>query len=178
MERKRLQQGLIQVYTGEGKGKTTCALGLALRAVGRGFKVLMIQWLKTGDTGEVTSAARLAPDLAIRSMGRPGFINFKSPASRDVALAREALDAARQALSGGEYDLVILDEINVALSFGLVPTAEVLAMLAARPPWVEVILTGRSAPEEIIEKADLVTEMRPIKHYYATGTAARLGIEW
>ena len=178
MSRERLTQGLIQVYTGEGKGKTTCALGLALRAVGRGFKVFMVQWLKTGDTGEVLAAARLAPEMVIRSLGRPGFINFKSPAPKDRALAREALDLAKEAIAGGEYDLVILDEINVALACGLAPVNEVLEMLASRPRWVEVVLTGRGAPPEIIARADLVTEMRPIKHYFAAGTPARKGIEW
>jgi cob(I)alamin adenosyltransferase len=178
MSRERLTQGFIQVYTGDGKGKTTCALGLALRAVGRGLKVFMVQWLKTGDTGEVLAAARLAPELTIRSLGRPGFINFKSPAPKDIALAREALDLAKEAIAGGEYDLVILDEINVALAFGLLDLEEVLAMLRSRPPWVEVVLTGRQAPAELVALADLVTEMRSVKHYYEAGVTARKGIEW
>jgi cob(I)alamin adenosyltransferase len=178
MERERLSQGLIQVYTGDGKGKTTCALGLALRAVGQGLKVYMVQFLKGRDTGEAWAAARLAPDLTLQSFGRPVLINFKSPAPEDLALARQALDLARDLLTAGEHDLVILDEINLALAYGLLPLKEVLEMLKGRPPWVEVVLTGRQAPPELVAMADLVTEMRPVKHYYEAGVPARRGIEW
>jgi len=178
MAKERLAQGLIQVYTGDGKGKTTCALGLALRAVGQGLKVYMVQFMKGRDTGEARAAARLAPDLTLRSFGRPGMVNLASPAGEDLALAREALDLARQVISAGEHDLVILDEINVALTYRLIPLEEVLKLLGERPPWVEVVLTGRQAPPEVVALADLVTEMRPVKHYYEAGVAARRGIEW
>ena len=178
MTKVRLSQGLIQVYTGDGKGKTTCALGLALRAIGRGFKVFMVQFLKGRDTGEARAAARLAPEMTLRSFGRPVLINLKAPAPEDLQLLREALDLARGVISSGEYDLVILDEINVALAYGLLPLKEVLELLASRPPWVEVVLTGRGAPLELIAAADLVTEMLPIKHYYEAGIPAREGIEW
>jgi len=178
MERERLSRGLVQVYTGDGKGKTTCALGLALRAVGQGLKVYLVQFLKGRDTGEARAAARLAPDLTMRSFGRPVLINLKAPAPEDLALARQALDLARELLAAGDHDLVILDEINVALAYGLVPLTEVLEMLKARPPWVEVVLTGRQAPPELIALADLVTEMRPVKHYYEAGVPGRRGIEW
>ena len=178
MAKERLAQGLIQVYTGDGKGKTTCALGLALRAVGQGLKVYMVQFMKGRDTGESRAAARLAPDLTLRSFGRPGMVNLASPAGEDLALAREALDLARQVISAGEHDLVILDEINVALTYRLIPLEEVLKLLRGRPPWVEVVLTGRQAPPEVVALADLVTEMRPLKHYYQAGVPARRGIEW
>jgi len=178
MERERLSRGLIQVYTGDGKGKTTCALGLALRAVGQGFKVYMIQFLKGRDTGEARAAARLAPDLTLRSFGRPVLINFKSPAPEDLALAREALDLAKDLLAAGDHDLVILDEINLALTYRLLPLPEVLEMLEKRLPWVEVVLTGRQAPAEVVALADLVTEMRPLKHYFEAGVPGRRGIEW
>ncbi|MDD2903523.1 MAG: cob(I)yrinic acid a,c-diamide adenosyltransferase [Syntrophales bacterium] len=178
MTKKPLSRGLIQVYTGDGKGKTTCSLGLALRAVGQGLKVLMLQFLKGRDTGEAQAAARLAPDMTLRSFGRPVLVNLKSPAPEDLALAREALDLAKEAVRAGEHDLVILDEINVALAYGLIPLEEVLEMLKTRPGWVEVVLTGRQAPPELIELADLVTEMRPLKHYYEAGIPARRGIEW
>ena len=178
MSSKRLPQGLIQVYTGDGKGKTTCALGLALRALGQGLKVFMVQFLKGRDTGEARAAARLAPEFTLRSFGRPILVNLKSPAPEDLALAREALDLARKVIQAGEHDLVILDEINVALAYRLVPLEEVLKMLKARPAWVEVVLTGRQAPPEVMAAADLVTEMRPLKHYYEAGVPARRGIEW
>ena len=179
MARTRLSRGLIQVYTGDGKGKTTCALGLALRAVGQGFQVYMVQFMKGRETGEAQiAAARLAPDMTLRYFGRPGLVNLRAPAAEDLALIREAWDLARQVILAGEHDLVILDEINLALTFDLVPQAEVLQVLRDRPPWVEVVLTGRQAPPELVELADLVTEMRPVKHYYELGVPARRGIEW
>ncbi len=178
MPKDRLTQGLIQVYTGDGKGKTTCALGLGLRAVGQGLKVYMVQFMKGRETGEARAAARLAPDLTLRSFGRPGLVNLRSPAPEDLALAREALDLAKALIKAGEHDLVILDEINLALTYNLIPLDEVLKMLRERPKWVEVVLTGRQAPPEILALADLVTEMRPLKHYYEAGVKARRGIEW
>lgn len=179
MAETRLSRGLIQVYTGDGKGKTTCALGLALRAVGQGFQVYMVQFMKGRETGEAKAAAdRLGPDMTLRYFGRPGLVNLRSPAPEDLALIREAWDLARQVILAGEHDLVILDEINLALTFKLVPLAEALKVLRERPPWVEVVLTGRQAPPELVELADLVTEMRPLKHYYETGVKARRGIEW
>jgi cob(I)alamin adenosyltransferase len=179
MGRDRLDRGLIQVYTGDGKGKTTCALGLALRAVGQGFKVCMVQFMKGRDTGEAKAAAdRLAPDMTLRYFGRPGLVNLRAPDPEDLARVQEAWDLARQVIAAGEHDLVILDEINLALTFNLVPLVEALQVLKTRPPWVEVVLTGRQAPPELVELADLVTEMRPLKHYYEAGVKARRGIEW
>lgn len=173
----KLSHGLVQVYTGDGKGKTTSALGLALRAVGRGLKVYMIQFLKGEDTGERHAALRLAPEFTIRRFGRCGFVRKGQPDPHDVAQAQEALALARQLIGSGAYDLVILDEINVALYFELLSVAEVLDVLQSRPPHVEVVLTGRYAPPEIIAAADLVTEMKNIKHYYERGIPAREGIE-
>ncbi len=179
MSEEHLAQGLIQVYTGDGKGKTTCALGLALRAVGQGFKVFMVQFMKGWGTGEALIAAqRLAPDFTLRHFGRPALVNLRSPDPEDLALIQEAWALARQMMEMGEYDLVILDEINVALAFDLIPLPEVLEVLRRRPAWVEVVLTGRQAPQGLIELADLVTEMRPIKHYFEAGVPARRGIEW
>jgi cob(I)alamin adenosyltransferase len=179
MAETRLAQGHIQVYTGDGKGKTTCALGLALRAVGHGLKVYMIQFMKGRETGEArVAAARLAPDMTLRYFGRPGLVNLRDPAPADLALIREAWDLARQVILAGEHALVILDEINLALTFNLLPPAEVFQVLRQRPLGVEVVLTGRQAPPELVELADLVTEMRPVKHYYEAGVKARRGIEW
>jgi len=179
MSRERLAQGMIQVYTGDGKGKTTCALGLALRAIGQGFQVFMVQFMKGWGTGEARLAGeRLAPEFTLRHFGRQALVNLKNPAPEDLALIRQAWDLARQVIAAGEHDLVILDEINLALAFGLIPLAEGLEALRRRPTWVEVVLTGRQAPPELIELADLVTEMRPLKHYFAAGVPARRGIEW
>jgi cob(I)alamin adenosyltransferase len=178
MLKKRLDKGLIQVYTGDGKGKTTGALGLALRAAGQGFKVFIIQFLKGRQTGESRAAARLAPEVTLRYFGRPGLVNLKAPAPEDLALVRQAWNLAREVLAAGEHDLVILDEINLTLTYGLIPLEEALEVLRNRPPWVEVILTGRQAPPELLALADLVTEMLPVKHYYQAGVKARRGIEW
>jgi cob(I)alamin adenosyltransferase len=169
---------MVHVYTGEGKGKTTAALGLACRAVGYGFKVYIVQFMKGNiEYGELKTAERLAPYLTIRQMGRPTFVNRVNPDPEDVRLAQQALDLVEKIVMGGEYDVVILDEINVALEFGLVALDRVLQLMAARPSHVELILTGRGAPEELMESADLVTEMREVKHYYQRGVASREGIE-
>lgn len=178
MTLKRLKQGLVQVYTGDGKGKTTCALGLALRAVGQGFKVFMVQFLKTDDTGEVEAARRLAPDFTIQSFGTPGFPRLTDPDLKTREAVQQAFTLARQVILAGEHDLVILDEINLSLAYGLVSLTEMLEVLRQRPAHVEVVLTGRAAPPELVEFADLVTEMRPVKHYFEAGVKARRGIEW
>jgi cob(I)alamin adenosyltransferase len=178
MTTERLAHGLIQVYTGDGKGKTTCALGLALRAVGQGYKVVMLQFMKGRESGESRIAARLAPEMTLRFFGRPGLVNLRSPAPEDLARVREAWKVACQVLAAGEHELVILDEINLALAHGLIPLEEAFTVLRQRPPGMEVVLTGRRAPQELIDLADLVTEMVPIKHYYQAGVRARRGIEW
>ena len=178
MEANRLAKGLIQIYTGEGKGKTTIALGLALWAVGQGLKVYMVQFLKGRVTGESQAAARLSPDLTLRFFGRPGFIKFRSPTPEDLTLAQEGWSLARRVIEAGEHDLVILDEINRVLAHGLIPLDEVLEALRRRPSWVGIVLTGRQAPAALLALADLVTEMVPVKHYYLAGVRARRGIEW
>ena len=166
------------MYTGNGKGKTTASLGLALRGVGRELMVCMIQFMKGGGPyGEQIAAQRLAPFLTIVQTGRPGWVNKENPHETDKELAGEALDLARKAVTGGEYDLVILDEINGAVSMGLVPVDALLELMRDKPQNVELVLTGRNADERVIEAADLVTEMREIKHYYKAGVKARIGIE-
>jgi len=172
------ERGLVQVYTGNGKGKTTAALGLALRAAGHGKKTCVIQFMK-GEIyyGELGAAKMLAPYLEIIQMGRPDFVNKNNPDPRDVRLARQALDLAGEILSGRRYDIVVLDEINVALDFGLIGLAEVMALIDAKPAETELVLTGRYAKQEIIDRADLVTEMTEIKHPYTAGIEARIGIE-
>lgn len=173
-----LKQGQVQIYTGNGKGKTTAALGLALRAVGRGLKVCMIQFIKGGGQyGEHLAAEKLAPLLTIHQTGRDGWINKEKLDPEDIRIALETLELAFTVLSSGEYDLVILDEINGAAWFGLIEVDDILRLIATRPDTVELVLTGRSADDRLIEVADLVTEMREIKHYYQQGLPARIGIE-
>ena len=174
----RLQQGLVQVYTGNGKGKTTASLGLALRATGRDLKVCMVQFMKGGDSyGEHLAAEKLFPALTIHRTGRDGWVKKGDPEPEDISEARKGVELARMALGCGEYDMVILDEINGAAWFGLLAVEEILGLIADKPPWMELVLTGRNADERVIAVADLVTEMREVKHYFREGVPARLGIE-
>ena len=174
----KLEQGLVQVYTGNGKGKTSAAFGLALRAIGRGLKVYIVQFIKGGfDYGELYVVDRL-PNLKLKAFGRGEFVTEKPPGKEDVELAQEALALAEEVVKNGGYDIVILDEINVALNLKLVNLNEVLELIKNKPKHVELILTGRYAPKEIIEAADLVTEMKEVKHPFNKGYEARKGIEY
>ncbi len=178
MKTKKFPLGLVQVYTGNGKGKTTAALGTALRAVGHRLNVLMIQFLKGGIAyGELQSAKRLAPYLKIVPMGRECFVNKKNPDPVDVIWARKGWELAERSVRSRKYPIVILDEINVAVEYGLVPLKALTALMQNKPADVEMILTGRYAHPEVIRRADLVTEMKEKKHYYRKGIASRLGIE-
>jgi len=169
---------MVQIYTGDGKGKTTAALGLALRASGQGLKVYIVQFMKGWPFyGELESVKHL-PGVTLRQFGRPDFVSKENPDPEDVCQGQEALEHARDVVVSAEYDLVILDEINVALDFGLITLADVLSLLDQRPPRVELVLTGRWAPRELIARADLVTEMLAIKHPYNDGVQARKGIEF
>jgi cob(I)alamin adenosyltransferase len=173
-----MEKGLIQVYTGNGKGKTTAALGLALRAVGHGLKVLFIQFMKGNiDYGELESSKKLSPYLTIKQMGRETFVSKTNPDPIDIKLAQDGFALAKKAISNEEYSIVILDEINVAIDYGLIPLSDLLHLLDTKPKGIELILTGRNAKPEIIDKADLVTEMVERKHYYKKGVSARKGIE-
>lgn len=172
------RRGTVQVYTGDGKGKTTASLGLALRAIGHGRTVYMLQFMKgSPNYGELTSAGKL-PGFTIVQSGRDEFVDRANPAQVDIDMAREGLSKARAALLSGEYDLVILDEVNVALDFALVGLADVLELIEKRPPHVELVLTGRSAHPEVVRVADLVSEILNIKHHYDAGVGAREGIEF
>jgi cob(I)alamin adenosyltransferase len=171
-------RGYVQVYTGNGKGKTTAALGLALRAAGHGLKVLIVQFMKgQSDYGELEGVRMLSPHVEIRQAGRDAFVDRKSPDPVDRRLARDGWEAAKAAIRDRKADVVILDEINCAMDFGLLPAAEVLEAVRAKPEGMELILTGRGAPAEIVAAADLVTEMREIRHYFRQGVGARVGIE-
>ncbi|MEM1564123.1 MAG: cob(I)yrinic acid a,c-diamide adenosyltransferase [Candidatus Bathyarchaeia archaeon] len=174
----KLERGLVQVYTGDGKGKTSAAFGLALRAVGRGLKVYIIQFIKGGfDYGELYVIDRL-PNITLKAFGRGRFVTQQPPSKEDVRLAEEAFKLAEETIKSGEYDLVILDEINVALNLKLISLEKVLELIKSKPKHVELVLTGRYAPKEVIEAADLVTEMREVKHPFKRGCQAREGIEF
>ena len=172
-----LERGCVQVYTGNGKGKTTASLGLALRAVGRGLRVCVFQFIKGGGPyGEHLIAEKLAPLFTIIQTGRSGWVN-STDITEDRRIAQESLAQARELLTSGGYDIFICDEINGAVGFGLIDVEQVLELIRLKPETVELVLTGRNAPERVIEAADLVTEMREIKHYYKAGVPARTGIE-
>ena len=172
-----LKKGYVQIYTGNGKGKTTAALGLALRAAGNEMNVFIGQFMKGQDYGELKAAARLEPFVTIEQFGQPTFVHVDKASEEDIRLAQEGLARCREAMTSGRYDIIILDEVNVAIFFKLVTTEQVLELIEQKPEQVELVLTGRYAPEELVNKADLVTEMREIKHYYAQGVVARKGIE-
>ncbi len=170
--------GKIQIYTGDGSGKTKAALGLALRAVGRGLKVVMIQFMKGQETGERLVQKKLEPNFKIYSFGQNTFIKKGEAEKTDKDLAMKALNFAQKVILSRDVDVLILDEINVACDFGLISEKDILYFLNKKPKDVEIVLTGRNASKKIIEKADLVTEMRKIKHYYDEGLQAREGIEY
>ena len=172
------KKGLVLVYTGNGKGKTTAAFGLALRAIGHGEKVYMIQFMKgSPDYGEV-QAAKYLPNFQLVQKGRDCFVRKGSPAPEDLKIAREGIELARDVISSGEYDLVILDEINVAVDYGLIPEEEVLNLIDLKPERTTLVLTGRYATEKLMEKADMVSEVKEIKHHYKKGISAQAGIEY
>jgi cob(I)alamin adenosyltransferase len=169
-------QGYVHVYTGNGKGKTTAALGLALRAAGAGMKVYIGQFIKNADYSEIKALARFGEQITLAQYGRGCFIRG-TPCDADIDAARNGLRALFDALTSGAFDLVIADEANVAFGCGLITEADLLALMAARPFAVELVLTGRNAPPAVVAQADLVTEMREVKHYFQQGVMARDGIE-
>ncbi len=169
-------RGYVQVYTGDGKGKTTAALGLILRALGAGFRVALVQFLKKGEYSEIRALRHFEPQVEIHQFHAGGFVKGQPDEAVRKAVA-EGWQRARALILSGQYKIVVLDEINLVLSMGLLSLEEVLETLRERPSSVEVVLTGRYAPGDLLEAADLVTEMRKIKHYYERGVQARVGIE-
>jgi len=174
----KFNRGVVMVLTGDGKGKTTAAVGQALRALGHGRKVFMIQFMKGRKYGEVLAVEKAFPEFIIRQSGLDSFVMRDNPAPIDIELAREGLKLARQVVASGEYDLVILDEINVALDFKLVPLAEVVEMIENKPAALDLILTGRYAPQEILALADTVSDIREVRHHYTKGIKERAGMEY
>ena len=170
-----MKKGYVHIYTGNGKGKTTAALGLSLRAVCAGKKVFFGQFVKGMEYSELNSMNFL-PNFEMEQFGRDCFI-FNSPTHEDIELARRGLKKCREILKSGEYDLVVLDELNIAIYYNLFTSQEAIDMIKERAPHVEVIITGRYAEKDMIELADLVTEMKEVKHYYTKGVGARKGIE-
>jgi len=172
----KLTKGYIQVYTGDGKGKTTAAIGLAIRAAGAGLRVYIGQFIKGMDYAELHALKRFDDLITIQQYGTGCFITG-TPSVEDHELAKRGFDEIKQVVVSGKYDVVILDEINVAHYFKLISTEELLSIIDVKPEHVELVFTGRRAPQELIDRADLVTDMREVKHYYQQGVEARVGIE-
>ena len=169
-------KGYLQVYTGEGKGKTTAALGLSLRAAGAGLKVYIAQFLKQGDYSEIKALKRFSGAIVLEQFGL-GPVVKGQPTQAEMNAARDGLEKARQVLSSGDYDVVILEEANVAAAIGLFSVKDLVDTIQQKPDHVELVITGRGAAPEVMEKADLVTDMKAVKHYYDKGVQARRGIE-
>lgn len=170
------EPGYVHVYTGDGKGKTTAALGLALRAAGAGWRVFFAQFIKGMSYSELSALEPLFDSITIRQFGQACFVD-REPEKVDFDFAERGLGECRKAAVSGEYKLVVLDEANVAVAFGLLPLDDLIALIDCKHSSVELVITGRWAHRRVIERADLVTEMQEIKHYYQQGVIARAGIE-
>lgn len=175
---EKYRKGLVQVYTGNGKGKTTAAFGQALRAIGQGYRVCVIQFMKGRKYGEFVAGEKYLPNLTIHLSGLDSFVMRENPAPLDIELARRGLTLARKAITSGDYDMVILDELNVAADFKLIPLDDVIDLIKSKPTAVDLILTGRYAPPEVIALADTVSEIREVRHHYNAGVKERAGIEY
>jgi cob(I)alamin adenosyltransferase len=171
-------KGLVMVITGNGKGKTTAAFGQALRAIGQGYRIFVLQFMKGRKYGEFIAAEKYLPRLTVRMSGLDSFVMRDNPAAIDIELAQKGLATAKKAINSGKYDMVILDEINVALDFKLIALPDVIKFIKSKPSALDLILTGRYAPPEIIELADTVSEVKEIKHHYKKGIKDRAGIEY
>jgi cob(I)alamin adenosyltransferase len=171
-----MMKGYVQVYTGDGKGKTTAALGLAMRAAGAGLKVYIAQFVKGMKYAELITLERLSELITVKQYGRNCFIK-SSPEEEDIRVAREGLKEVRELMISGKYQVIILDEANIATFYNLFAVEDLLDLVREKPEGVELVITGRRADPRIIEVADLVTEMKEVKHYYNEGVQARDGIE-
>jgi cob(I)alamin adenosyltransferase len=169
-------RGFVQVYTGDGKGKTTAALGLALRAAGAGLKVFIGQFIKMGDYSEIKALERFPDLIRVEQFGLGRFAGGK-PSPADIEAARSGMVRVREVMASAEYQVIILEEANVAVKYGLIAVQEFLSIIIEKPAEMEMVITGRNASPLIIAAADLVTEMKAVKHYYEKGVRARVGIE-
>jgi cob(I)alamin adenosyltransferase len=176
MGSKLIKRGYVQIYTGNGKGKTTAAIGLAIRAAGAGLKVFIAQFIKSGDYNEIKALKRFTDLITVEQFGRGRFLKGK-PAPEDIKAAQKGLERVKAVMASEEYDIIIMEEANVAATLGLFSEDELLEIIHNKPHAKEIVITGRNASARIIEKADLVTEMKEIKHYYQIGVQARIGIE-
>jgi len=172
-----LKKGFIHIYTGSGKGKTTAAIGLGIRAVGDGLNVIMIQFMKGRRYSELDTLEKINRFTVVQ-FGRDEFVSKEHPEQIDIDLAKKGLAYATDVIQSGRYDLVILDEINVAVDFQLIPLNDVVDLLKSKPENLELVLTGRYAPPELIKHADVVSEILEIKHPYQKGVESRKGIDW
>ncbi len=173
----KTDRGLVMVITGNGKGKTTAAFGQALRAIGQGYHVFVVQFMKGRKYGEFIAAQKYLPNLTIRRCGLDSFVMRDNPAAIDIEMAQKGLAAAQKAIESGKYDMVILDEANVAIDFKLISLPDVIELIKNKPAHLDLILTGRYAPAEITELADTVSEIQEVKHHYNAGIKDRAGIE-
>ncbi len=177
--RMKPDKGYIQIYTGNGKGKTTAAIGQAIRALGAGFKVLLVQFMKSYPYSELPILEKFHPQLIVKRYGNDDFVLKKTPPEKTlINEMQQGLEAARQSMCSGNFDMIILDEVLVSIYFKLYKTGEVVRFVKQKPDSVELILTGRYCPDELIQMADLVTEMKEVHHYYNQGILARRGIEF
>ena len=169
-------QGYVQVYTGDGKGKTTASLGLSVRAAGAGLRVYIAQFMKSGDYSEIKALKRFEDLITVEQFGRGKFIKGH-PSEEDIAAGAKGIVKIKQVLAEGRHDVVIVEEGNTAAACGVLQVGTLLELIENRPESVELVLTGRGAAPEVMERADLVTEMKAVKHYYEQGVLARVGIE-
>ncbi len=169
-------RGYIQVYTGNGKGKTTAAIGLAIRAAGAGLKVFIAQFIKMGEYSEIKALRRFSDLITVEQFGLDRFTDGK-PLPEDIEAAQKGLKRVKSIMATEEYKVIILEEANVAAKYGLITEQDLLKLIESKPDETELVITGRGASPRVIENADLVTEMKPVKHYFQKGVAARVGIE-
>jgi cob(I)alamin adenosyltransferase len=172
-----LEKGFVHIYTGNGKGKTTTAIGLGIRATGAGLKVYMIQFMKGRRYSEI-NALESIKDFTVVQFGRDEFVSKENPEQIDIDLARKGFEHAKEIIKNGEHDLIILDEINVAVDFKLIPLKDVLKLMDEKPEKVELVLTGRYSHPDMVKQADIVSEILEIKHPYQNGIQSRKGIDW
>jgi len=172
-----LEKGFVHIYTGNGKGKTTAAIGLGIRATGEGLKVYMIQFMKGRRYSEIDALENIK-DFTVIQFGRDKFVSKENPEQIDIDLARKGFEHAKEIIKNGEHDLIILDEINVAVDFKLIPLKDVLKLMDEKPEKVELVLTGRYVHPDMVKQADLVSEILEIKHPYQNGLQCRKGIDW
>jgi cob(I)alamin adenosyltransferase len=171
-----MDKGYVHVLTGNGKGKTTAAIGLAIRAAGAGFKIFFGQFVKKGEYSEIIALKRFSDVITVEQFGLGRFTD-KKPKLEDIQAARKGIERVKHVMASGEYDMVVLDEANVAVKLGLFPLQELIDLIVTKPPRLELVITGRYASPRVIEMADMATELRARKHYYDNGTKARVGIE-